>query len=894
VISLPSSVFDGWDSAPCSAEAAINTAESVREDILAYLDAKPEIKFVVMVGGDNVVPFLRVPDSTDLNERTFTSDALLRPGSALDTALRGGFMLTDDCFVDPDTGVRDREACLPTRSIARLVEHPEEITAVIDGYLETNGQLDLGTAMVSGYDFFTDGSEEVADTLTAAGLATDTLIDDFWTADDLRCSLLGEPAGDASCRVPDVGVFNAHFTHFAGLSAWGFNVYDLSDILTAGDVFSATNGVPALAYTLGCHAGYSVPDGTGLPPEFGLPVDAEFDFAQAMAGQKAVFIANTGYGIGTDVGVGANERLVADLTIELPSSASVGEALVRAKQRYLSGLNTVTVYDQKASLQTTMYGLPMYRLSVAGAAQAQANAAQVTQLTGTSAGNFQLTVIDNGTSTSTHALEKISTDVGDYYVADGDHQTTMGRAIQPRVTKDLSGTDPVHGVLIREASFTDLSGVDPVIAKLTHEWEVASEGSVSEIDACVNAFFPSLSLMAKTKSLPLPQGVDESLTVIPGQFRCTSGLDPVVTGIERLYSSMTVEVNRSASEDRIPPEINEVDIQVTGTSTATVTVYANDPSGIDEIVVLLIESGSISSVSSGSLTGPGPFVMSLADLGPDTKIAVQVLDGAGNVGMWAGKGVNIRRIRVETANETLASPLAPAVLTATVFGFTDLLEESETVSYVWDFGDGEFATGDLAIAGVPEPGVLVDADGNATFTVTHPYMTNTDVTATVKITDLFGGIGVDFTEIRQCGDPAEFSSIDPNGDFVVCGVQNDATAFTVQLQVAPGGVISNDFQFRLHLDIGVGKKGDPVPDGSVDLTLKYDNGSVTGVGGLRSLQARQIDARTIQYEFDLGDFRWAGNRIQWYAETQSGVQGEGSVGFADRMPDAGFFGYSLQ
>ena len=145
---------------------------------------------------------------------------------------------------------------------------------------------------------------------------------------------------------------------------------------------------------------------------------------------------------------------------------------------------------------------------------------------------------------------------------------------------------------------------------------------------------------------------------------------------------------------------------------------------------------------------------------------------------------------------------------------------------------------------------FVDADGNATFTVSHQYAVVTDVTANVKITDLFGGIGVDFTEIRQCGDPAEFSAIDPNGDLYVCGVQNSGTAFTMQLQVAPGGVISDDFQYRLHLDIGVGKNGVPVPDGSDDLTLKYNNGSVTGVGGLPSLTATQIDNQTIQFEFD--------------------------------------------
>ena len=55
-----------------------------------------------------------------------------------------------------------------------------------------------------------------------------------------------------------------------------------------------------------------------------------------------------------------------------PGDLSIGEAMVLAKQDYLGELGLVGVYDEKASSEFTLYGLPMWQIGGAGAAAASA------------------------------------------------------------------------------------------------------------------------------------------------------------------------------------------------------------------------------------------------------------------------------------------------------------------------------------------------------------------------------------------------------------------------------------------------------------------------------------------------------------------------------------------
>src|SRR5207244_5507133 len=111
-----------------------------------------------------------------------------------------------------------------------------------------------------------------------------------------------------------------------------------------------------LALTIGCHSGVNAPDSL-------FSGTAAQDWAQTYVGHGAFgFIGNTGYGLGDDVTVAYSEQLHVDLAKRLDGSLSIGQAVAFAKQDYVGGLGQVTSYDAKVINESTLYGLPMWRI----------------------------------------------------------------------------------------------------------------------------------------------------------------------------------------------------------------------------------------------------------------------------------------------------------------------------------------------------------------------------------------------------------------------------------------------------------------------------------------------------------------------------------------------------
>ena len=46
------------------------------------------------------------------------------------------------------------------------------------------------------------------------------------------------------------------------------------------------------------------------------------------------------------------------------TSSSVGQALAWAKNEYVAGVQSFSVYDEKALMESTFYGLPFYRVGL--------------------------------------------------------------------------------------------------------------------------------------------------------------------------------------------------------------------------------------------------------------------------------------------------------------------------------------------------------------------------------------------------------------------------------------------------------------------------------------------------------------------------------------------------
>jgi len=902
VISLPWGIYHEWDTSPCSVDLANATAMEIRKIILAKRTAATN--YVTIIGSDKIVPFHRDPDATVVsNERSYTMVSNARPGTASHASLFSGQNLTDDFYADDRQEVTLGASTLyiPKWSISRLVESPSEVVSNIQAFINTGGQLDLQTALVTGYDIFEDSADAIAGILHNSGTIDVTqLIGPQWTAFDLGCEMFGEAAG-AGCIKHGLNNFNAHFAHFMAQSSYSFNSGQ-PDFFFSAEVAQIGTGTDELSgkmgMTNGCHGGYNMPDGDGIT--IGGVLDPNLDFAQGMNKQGSVYLANTGYGIAGLDTIAGTEKLLVMFTEELLKNPTVGLALTRAKQRYLGSARDagdITVYTEKSSAQATLYGLPMYSLSPASVAGLFGQTA--VQASGGSTKTSQLSITDQGT-TQPVPLELVpvvsQSGAGEYFAINGEYQTTATRPVQPKYVSELPVGQAVHDALVLGGTYEDLPGYDPVYFRPTTE---LTRGA-SEISFCQEAYWPSR--IATTNSLG--QAVPASLIVIPAQFICENELTG--EGTERIYDSINVEVLRSSINDYVAPNIHSVDLRTSSSGTTLVTIDATDntPSGVVRIVILLYEDGNITPYDY-TISNNGPYTFDLGlDLGSVIdirKIVIQVADAAGNVSIWTGKGRNMRAIPVYLADGQMISEFSPTTLTSTIDGFTDLANIAETISFIWEFGDSQFQVGTIRDTKSPTPEIVVDQDsefipeivlnqdGSATFSVKHRYDVDTNVVATLKLRDSDGGIGTDDTTLTLCGDPDEFSAIDPNGDLVACDLQIDGTFVTVIIKVADAGVITNDFQYRLSFDYK-GKGKSSAPDGNVDLTMKYDNGSFTSSSGLKSLNVQTLDERTIQYTFDLGELGWKGTALEWFAETQSGVQAEKNTGFADRMPDTGTFG----
>jgi hypothetical protein len=139
-----SKLYDEWDidKAP---EKANEIAKAIKSVIDLKFEEYPSIEYLVIVGDDRIIPFYRVPDNTD---KPFVSGSwyierdyeILTTNSTVGSTLHNNMFLTDNIYATDKTiewettEVNIPELFIPNTPIGRLVESPEDITAVIDGF----------------------------------------------------------------------------------------------------------------------------------------------------------------------------------------------------------------------------------------------------------------------------------------------------------------------------------------------------------------------------------------------------------------------------------------------------------------------------------------------------------------------------------------------------------------------------------------------------------------------------------------------------------------------------------------------------------------------------------------------------------------------------------------
>jgi hypothetical protein len=607
-----------WDAEPCSPAKANAVVRAIGTLLDPIQQTHPNLKSIVIVGTDEIVPMARLLDSTEIANETGFWPTLGFNNNEYVGAAANGFLLSDDPYGDPDPQeFLGGQLYVPKVALGRLVETPTDITNQIDQFIANNGAVAPKSEFTTGYDFLTDGSQAVASALNADGFpgGADQIRDD-WSHTDLVNGIF---PGGAS---PAVDSLNAHYDQHRALPALGNLQHNENDLFNSTEV--ATRGAGAVAgrivFTMGCHSGFSLFD--GLYPAYPAqdPDGFALDWPQTyLAGGAVAFMGNTGFGLGDTAAVAYSERLNQLFAQRLDGTMTIGQALEFAKQEYFGDLGVISLYDGKVGNEATLYGLPMTRIGNGTPPAAPAPLPATTDpTTGLLSTSFDVQ------PTFTRVDKTIEGATRTYFTVGGRTQVTNRRPIQPLTTLDVTQPGAVaHGALL-----TALTSHDVTINAAFSRVVMASTANEPPLGGDVA--FPSKPQSIGT--LQTPNGQQQRLVLIPGQFRSD---DASTSGQQRLFDRLQGTVFYSNSNDFTEPTVANVQALKVGDRVAFSAEVA-DPNGVKEVVVLYRDSTGTwrradLGCSAGRCSGGGPLSGNAVDY------FAQAVDGAGNVGVSSFK-----------------------------------------------------------------------------------------------------------------------------------------------------------------------------------------------------------------------------------------------------------------
>lgn len=638
--------YEAWnaahDGAATDANALANaTAEAIGRRVLVELSANPQIQYVVIVGGDHVIPFFRRADHnpTQWQESTYAG-AFLPTNTTVYEALWANTFLTDDCYTDHQrtpvtaSGWFGPDLCIPDLAVGRLVETPQEIRAAVDAFVAIGGEVTLGPAIVGSTAGDDDGADEAGD---ESGLTLDL--------DDNQCQLLRKAGLVARCRQSNrrfrERLLDTHFTTAVAAqhsSHYGVGLFRSSDVLE-----SDVSYVGMLLATIGCHAGLSV------PPRAPGSEAVDHDMPQAILGRGGTLIGLTTYGYGTKEGMGYSESFSRLLTQELLRAepgqvVEIGPAIVRAKQAYITrhwgeagAAGGFTYLDEKVVLPVTLYGLPMLRVRLPDTA-GQARLGLVPP----APADVRLTA--STTISTVHVVNpalyhEYSLAGGRYFDYDGQLFERVGLPLQP--ARDLalpvaSGVRTARGALLRSATFTTFAPFTPYRAQA---WALSAEGQTTTQPVKRGPIYMPLVAYQSPVSpwdhtLPFRfvyldyGGSSAYLFTVLGAYN-------EHTGEERRYDSLVVDIVYGDGDDVTPPAIVQSD-SFAAYGHLRLLAQAGDPSGISQVIGVCEYAAEGRWVSVDLRREGERWLGSCPTAEGVTRTLLQVVDGAGNVtiGEW--------------------------------------------------------------------------------------------------------------------------------------------------------------------------------------------------------------------------------------------------------------------
>jgi hypothetical protein len=618
--------YAAWDQNPCSIDAANTVVRKINDLIATYRAARPSLKYVVVLGTDQVVPMYRQDDLTSLspevdeaNDLAFTTSGLTA-GNALYASAAQNTVLTDGAYgVSTQLTWLGHDLPLAETPVSRLVETPEQISSQFQQYLDSSGKLNPQSELTAGYDFLSDGATDIHNALVAGfpGIASDTLISPSWERSDFLDQYLQNTAG-----VPDIVSPNAHYSHWLAQPAGPNPITALSQMVNTADVPGAAQLAGKLIFVMGCHSGLNVANGLG-----GDPARLK-DWVESYQDSKAaVYIAQTGFGYGDTETVALTERLLGLFAQKLNrGSTTIGEQWIEALNSYYLSAGAYDVFDEKAMIEATFYGLPFYRFQTPGSAPSTPS-----MPTPTAEGSVQVSNITMAPTLTPRSLA----DGRKWWEIDGQTLNVPYRSIQPTTARDVTIAGKVaRGLFIKSLTTHDELNVKPlraypVIDLKAHEPDPKVE----------NIFFPAnFATLLRT-------GNRASASAVFGQFRPNTAGNPNF-GTQRLVDSIGLDVSyvpaSSSTTDKTPPQISQVGGVIHNGGT-TFFVRASDAFGTVEKVAVLYNTGNPvwQYLELDRVAGTDrweKFVNGLTN--PSVQIIAEARDNNGYTGFGANKAQN--------------------------------------------------------------------------------------------------------------------------------------------------------------------------------------------------------------------------------------------------------------
>jgi uncharacterized delta-60 repeat protein len=538
----------------------------VAQEIKGIVDtyARNELRYVVIIGNDDTIPFFRSPDTSGLGDESGYVPPV-QSNSTSEASLRLDFVLSQDGYgAKTKIALPSSDFPVPGLAVGRLVETATEIAGVIDAYVAVNGVVVPATSLVTGYDFLEDAANAVRSELQlGTGRASDALITPngkspqdpaSWTATQLAAQLFGSRH--------DVIFLAGHFSANSALAA------DFSTSLLTTDLVASTVDLTnAIVFSAGCHAGYNLVDADAIPG-----VTLPLDWAQAFAQKKATLIAGTGYQYGDTDFIEYSEQLYLNFARQLRAGSgviAVGEALVKAKLDYLALTPDIRGIHEKALLEATLFGLPMLGVNMpAGRGGSSGNGGVITPTAVASgpAHDLGLLTYDLGLAPSlaSHSITLKNVNGGPDIVAsylsgpDG-VATKPGEPVLPLAAVNVTPTDAsvvLRGIGWRGGAYVDSAPLLPFSSAPTTELRGVHVPFLSPV------FYPGRLWSANYFGALAGSGGTE-LLVTPAQHRAANFTDG--TSTQRKYTGLALRLyysgNLSQAALSEPPSVVAVDAQ---------------------------------------------------------------------------------------------------------------------------------------------------------------------------------------------------------------------------------------------------------------------------------------------------------------------------------------------